>query len=146
MTTTAWAHLPNAAHIDRVFASVKANPDHWAAAWDVVQDTTWAEVRNVLKDQGRSAVWEEVREAAQNAAWDASGREKPVWYSMRDVSLGASWNATYDTIFALVAYDDCAYMLDSDPSELAILAAFSDPRAVLLLSACKAFHSIKELV
>jgi hypothetical protein len=37
-------------------------------------------------------------------------------------------------------------MLDSDPGELAILAAFGDPRAVLLLSACKVFHSIKEIV
>ena len=142
--TTKWAYLPNAVHIDRVIASAIANPHHWAAAWGVVQDTTWVEAQNVLKDQGRSAVWEEVRNTAQYAAWNTARREKPVWYSMRDVSLGASWNATYDTIFALVAYDDCAYMLDSDPSELAILAAFSDPRAVLLLSACKAFHSIKE--
>jgi hypothetical protein len=27
-----WSHLPNAVHIDRVLASVKANPKIWADA------------------------------------------------------------------------------------------------------------------
>ena len=48
----------------------------------------------------------------------------------------------YDTLLALIAYDDCAYMLDSDPGELAILAKFGDRRAVLLLGACKVFSQL----
>ena len=48
-----------------------------------------------------------------------------------------------DAVLALVAYDDCAYMLESDPGELAILAKLGDPRASLVLAACRAVHSLK---
>ena len=120
MTTTIWAHLPNAAHIDRVIASVQAHPEHWADSWDTtwsaVRSSAWDAARDLLIKQGRYSVWVEVR-------------------GVRD--------ATWDAILALCAYDDCAYMLDSDPGELAILAAFGDPRAVLILPACKIFN-IKE--
>ena len=124
MTTTAWAHLPNAAHTDRVIASVLSNPVQWTwVASDPVRHPMWdvrGEAYEVVRKQGRSSVWEEGRLSVLDGARDA--------------------------ILALIAYDDCAYMIDSDPSELAILAAFGDPRASLLLSACKAFHSIKEVV
>ena len=122
--TSAWAHLPNAAHIDRVIASVLSNPVQWTwVASDPVRHPMWdvrGEAYEVVRKQGRSSVWEEGRLSVLDGARDA--------------------------ILALIAYDDCAYMIDSDPSELAILAAFGDPRASLLLSACKAFHSIKEVV
>ena len=136
--TTEWAHLPNAAHIDRVLASAKANPEHWALAWD----TTWRAEQSAE------------RTVASNVAWDAicsQGRVK-AWYlvkqdtaglALRDTGHKVSRYVASGALLALVAYDECAYMLDSDPGELAILAAFSDPRAVLLLSACKAFHSLK---
>ena len=126
--TTDWAHLPNAPHIDRVIASVKAHPDQWVEGRGVAWNTEW--------DAGRSAeynaAWLVAREAALEAALEAA------WWAAR-------YFAQY-AILALVAYDDCAYMLDSDPGELAILAAFGDPRAVLLLPACKALQSIKEVV
>ena len=126
--TTDWAHLPNAPHIDRVIASVKAHPDQWVGGRGVAWNTEW--------DAGRSAeynaAWLVAREAALEAALEAA------WWAAR-------YFAQY-AILALVAYDDCAYMLDSDPGELAILAAFGDPRAVLLLPACKALQSIKEVV
>ena len=118
MTTTPWAHLPNAVHIDRVIANV--SPHCRAVGWDAA----WWAARVLLIKQGRYPVWLESRAVAWNAAQDA------VW----------------DAVLALIAYDDCAYMLDSDPGELAILAKFGDPRAILLLPACKAFHSLKELV
>ena len=119
-TTTPWAHLPNAVHIDRVIASAKANPDQWEAVRPRVRPAAWAVAQQVVRVQVRYAAWD--------AAW---------W---------AAWYFAQYAILALVAYDDCAYMLDSDPGELAILAAFGDHRAILLLSACKAFHSLKELV
>ena len=118
--TTKWAHLPNAAHIDRVLASFNSHPGQWNAA----ESEKWAEAWNAARDavlaQGRYTEW---AAAAEAAVWEVPRR---------------------DTILALVAYDDCAYMIDSDPGELAILAKFGDPRAVLLLSACKILHSIKE--
>ena len=36
---TAWSHLPNAANIDRVIASVKAHPDEWGE----VRYESWTE-------------------------------------------------------------------------------------------------------
>ena len=136
--TTIWAHLPNAAHIDRVIASMKVNIDTWDAAWNTLPKL-------------------QSRDAAMNAAWNAA--RGMVLVQVRDVAWNAARGATTGTgsrtaaqytaryaILALCAYDDCAYMLDSDPGELAILAAFGDPRAVLLLSACKVFHSLKEVV
>ena len=118
--TTKWAHLPNAAHIDRVIASAIAHPDHWnSRAWGT---TEWSAAWD--------AAWHDMNIQHRQAAWAAG--QKDARYPARDALL------------ALVAYDDCAYMLDSDPGELAILAKFGDPRAILLLPACKAFHSIKE--
>ena len=124
---TSWAHLPNAVHIDRVLASALANEYRWVqvrteergAAWDAAWHTSWLAARSVLLAQSREAAW--------------------------SVARDASWAVARDAILALVAYDDCAYMLDSDPGELAILAAFGDPRAILLLPACKVFHALKEL-
>ena len=127
MTTTAWAHLPNAVHIDRVIASAKANPEQWADSWDTtwsaVEDVAITAARDLLIKQGRYSVWVESRKAVWNAV-----RESGRW-----------------AILALIAYDDCAYMLDSAPSELAILAALGDNRAIILLPACKVLHSNKEL-
>ena len=134
MTTTAWAHLPNAAHIDRVIASLNSNPGHWVevrgVAWDaqvLARNSAWHSARQVVRVQSRDAEWD----AAAEAAWLVA-RNTPRFF------------AQY-AILALVAYDDCAYMLDSDPGELAILAAFGDHRAILLLSACKVFYLISQL-
>jgi hypothetical protein len=60
--TTAWAHLPNAAHIDRVLASLAATPELWGAA----RGATW------------TAAWDAAWDAAYNAiaaliAWDDCG-------------------------------------------------------------------------
>ena len=129
MTTTAWAHLPNAAHIDRVIASVKANPEQWLARHGVRLDRM---DRMAAWDAARGMVLVQVRDAAMNAA--------------RDAVAASRWPAAWCALLALCAYDDCAYMIDSDPGELAILAAFGDHRAILLLYACKVFHSSKEIV
>ena len=69
-----------------------------------------------------------------------------MWLESREAAWNAVRDSMNDTLLALIAYDDCAYMLDSDPGELAILAAFGDPRAVLILPACEILHSCKEVV
>ena len=117
--TTKWSHLPNAKYIDLVLESLKAHPSKWAAgrnaAWNAARNAAW------------NAAWNAARDAAWNAAWDAA------------------WNAAWDAIAALIAWDDCAYMLESDPDELALIAKFGDHRAILLLPACKAFNLIKSV-
>ena len=123
MTTTPWAHLPNAVHIDRVIAIANVSPHCRAVGWD----------------KG----WSVAQEKAWNIAWWLA-QEEGKWDTMRDKQQSLEWGAR-QAMLALCVYDECAYMLDSDPGELAILAAFGDPRAVLLLSACKTFHSLKEI-
>ena len=125
--TTAWAHLPNAAHIDSVIASANANPEQWVDAWEDAWD--------VARHRGRVAACKMIKKQGRNAIWDAA-----FW-----VARDTPQYAATDAILALIAYDECAYMLESDPGELAILAAFSDPRASLLLPACKVFHSLKTI-
>ena len=103
---TAWAHLPNAAHIDRVLAHLKQHSERWAAAW------------GAARDAAGDAAWGAARDAARGAAWGAA--------------RGAAW----DAIAALVAWDDCAYLLDQTPELLrAQINLVGDNRAVLLLPA-----------
>ena len=123
---TTWAHLPNAAHIDRVLASVEANLEPWLQVWFAanlvgaqVHDAAWVAGHVLIKNNARLHEW--------------SGAACSEWVAR-------------DAVLALIAYDDCAYMLNSDPGERAILAKLGDHRAILLLTACKVFHSLKELV
>ena len=140
MTTTAWAHLPNAVHIDRVIASVQAHPEHWASPRDAAWESqswdqlyaAWYAGHDILKGHGRYTEWNEAWEAARDVVWQAT-------------SADVVREAIEYAVLALVAYDDCAYMLDSDPTELATLAAFGDPRATMLFPACKVFHSLKTI-
>ena len=140
MTATDWAHLPNAVHIDRVLASVKANPEQWLQVRFDENNTAWLaysaqrrrlELYDTLNEQGRRSSWVAARDAVQVSAQGEIGTQK--WLEVRNA------------ILALIAYDDCAYMLDSDPGELAILAKFDDHRAILLLTACKVFHLLKTI-
>jgi len=151
MTQTAWAHLPNAKHIDWVIASLKANPEMWVAAWrtrDAARYAAWNAARVAAFDAAWNTAGEAARGAAFGAAFDAE------WDSAWDSAFDAAWNtageaargAATDAIAALVAYDDCAYMIESEVGELKIIAAFGDQKAVLLLPACIVYNETKELV
>jgi hypothetical protein len=129
--TTEWSHLPNAIHIDRILASLKTHPEQWSAEWSA----TW--------NAARGAAWDAARDTARDATRDTE------WSAARDAAWSAAWSAARsaarDAILCLIAYDDCAYMIESEIGELKIIAAFGDEKAVLLLPACIALHSIKEV-
>ena len=76
-------------------------------------------------------VWDMAWIAARDAAHDA------LW----DVPLVGAWGA----ILALIAYDDCAHLLTSNPEEVKLLAKFGVPTAVLLYPACLVFNETNEL-
>ena len=90
MKKSAWHDLPNAHHIDRIFAHLKANPDKWNAARD--------------------------------AAWNAA--------------TGAAMGA----ILALMAWDDCAYLLDQKPEHVKIIALLGHEASILLEPAVIAMY------
>ena len=112
---TEWAHLPNAAHIDWVLADLKANPDQWDAA----RAAAWAAARGAARDAAWADAWDAARAAARGAALDAA--------------RGAIRDAAWDAIAALVAWDDCAYILDLPVDAVKTLAACGHHPAVLLL-------------
>jgi len=118
MTPTAWADLPNAKHIDRILDDLKKNPDKWDAVWDAEWNAAW--------NAAWYAAWYAVRTAARDDAWNA------VWDATSDAARGAS--------LALIAYDDCAYLLDEKPEHVQILALLGNQVAILLYPACIALQ------
>ena len=117
--TTAWADLPNAKYIDMIMYSLKKENTAWVA----VRDTAW--------DAAKDAAYN----AAYNAAWDAA------WGAARD----AAWVAAWDAVRALIAWDDCGYLLDEKPEDVKMLALLGNQAAVLLYPACIALNKSKEL-
>ena len=136
---TAWAALPNARHIDRVLADLKARPDVWNAAWDAARDAArdaaWAAARDATWDAPWAAAWD----AAWAATWDAA--RDAAWDAAWDAARAAAWAAAW----ALVAWDDVAYILalPSDAVRMLIETCTDHHKhaAVLLLPACVAFNS-----
>ena len=76
---TAWAHLPNAVHIDRIVAHVKEHPEKWAAGYDKKSwKAAWVAVYDTARDEALDAAREAVWAAARGAtvaliAWDDAG-------------------------------------------------------------------------
>jgi hypothetical protein len=120
--TTAWAHLPNATHIDRVLASLAATPE----LWDAAMDAAW--------DDARDAAWDAAWDDARDAAWDAARG------TARDAARDAAYNAARDAIAALIAWDDCGVFLDMPPDAVRLVAVSGHHPAILLLPAAIVFN------
>jgi hypothetical protein len=123
--TSEWSHLPNAAHIDRMLAHLKAHPDQCAVAWSAAWSAAW------------DAAWRATQDAARDAARGAA------WGAARDDTRGAARDAARDAIAALVAWDDCAGILDMPVDAIKFLAANGHHPAVLLLPAVLVMKEIK---
>ena len=72
---TVWAHLPSAALIDEVLASLEASCEKWSAARGAVWDAAWHAARDAAWD----ATWGAARGAARDAiaalvAYDDAGQ------------------------------------------------------------------------
>ena len=122
--TTAWNHLTNAEHIDRIIASAKAHPEVWAA-W-------WAEGDGARTAAAWAAAWAAAEYAARDQVWDRA----------RDQARFAAGYA----VIALIAWDHSAKFLDMTADELKVWWVLSeDPACILLLPAVKAFEKIEQL-
>ena len=127
---TAWAHLPNAGHIDSVLANLKEHPEKWKAArYAAWRQTAWA------------AAWHAAYTAAQSTAkivaWHAS--QNAAWGAARD----SVWGAGRSAIAALIAWDDCAHMLDLAEATLSELRAAGNHPAILLSTAASVLKETK---
>jgi len=133
--TIAWAHLPNAQHIDWVLADLKERPAVWGAAWDAARDATWDEAwdeawdaaRHAARSAALRAAQDTARRAAEDAAWDAA------WDATWGAAWGAAWDASRHAACALVAYDGCAPLLDCPLEHLQRLYRLNPHPSFLLL-------------
>ena len=106
----------------------------WGAAWDASRNAAWGAAWDASRNAAWGAAWDAARGAAWNAAWDAArgAARGAAWTAAGDAARGAAWGS----IAALVAWDDCAYLLDQAPDFLrAQINLVDDHRAVLLLPA-----------
>jgi hypothetical protein len=142
--TTEWAQLPNAKYIDLVLADLKANPDHWTRA----RDAAWHIIPIAVRVSAKDTVWSSnrtYRRAAKDATWEAASQHavdgnidpnafQHNWAAAR----AASWDAT----LALIAYDDCAYLLNAKIEYVQMIALLGNPAAIMLYPACIALNLV----
>ncbi len=128
---SAWSHLPNAAHIDRVIESSNSYPEVWNVAYDSAWDAAWDAAYDSAYDSAYTAARDAARGAARGAAWGAA----------RGAARGAAWNA----VLAFIAYDDAASYLAMPSDQLKVWAILSEnPAAILLLPVVIAYERISE--
>ena len=130
---SAWSHLPNAAHIDRVLALIKSHPKLWDQAWSQV----WNQAFDQVRDQAFMPAWyqasDQASSQARDQAWDQA------WRSAIREAAGP--------LLALIAYDDCAKHLNLPIDQLKMLYHLTEhPACLLLQPAVIAFELEKELV
>ena len=128
MTKTKWSHLPNAKYINWVIASSKEHPENWVGAINSTGD-------KVQYHRSRSNTYGLIKDQVS-------------WYEARSGLLATNdevWIPTTGAVIALIAYDDCGYMIESDVDELKLIAAFGAERAIMLLPACIIYNETKEL-
>ena len=123
MTNIAWAHLPNAKHIDYILYDVKVRPGTWAAAQVAASYAASYAARDAALDAERAAVWSAIWSAVQDVIFDA----------IFDAAADTIW----DTITALIAWDSAADLLDCTPDVLRTMIDLAEPpvchQAALLL-------------
>lgn len=135
---SAWAYLPNAPHIDRVLKHMTENPARWDAAWDAAWNAAWNAAWETAWEAAWETAWNANRGDAWNAAWEAA--RNTAEDAARDAARNASWGAV-SALVALVAWDDCAHLLDLTPEAVKGIVRISNSKAaVLLLPAVIALH------
>ena len=127
---TTWAHLPNAAHIDRVLANLKAHPERWSAAWSAPGSAAWSATHDAAWSAAHDAARGAAQGAARGAAWSAAWRAawRATWSAAHNTAHRAAWGA----ITALIAYDDAAIFLPKPIEHLRTLYRI-DPHPMFLL-------------
>jgi len=131
---TVWTDLPNAKHIDRIIADMKKNPYQWNTA----RDAAWTVAIGAARNAACGEAWTDAREDLWNAACGEA------WTEARDAGWTEAWDAAFYVAFAaieaLIAYDDCAYLLDEKPEHVLLLGLLGNHAATLLYPACMALQ------
>jgi predicted nucleotidyltransferase len=131
-----WSHLPNAKYIDLILADLKKNPDDWFHAYTVVKGDDYNAAWKAAKKAASEAAWD----AASEAAWDAAKKAaSEAAYEVThlgddyNVAKHAAYYAARYAILALIAYDDCSWILNEKPEDIKLLAVLTQELAYVLL-------------
>jgi len=126
----ACGNLPNAEHIDLVIKMFRRDPRPWFDFGYLTKDPTWgdadADIYLSICDSDRYKTYASIL--------THSTRGLSLFFSTKDVFWGA--------LSALIAYDDCAHLLYSDPEEVKLLAALGSKTAAVLFPACSILNNI----
>lgn len=155
---TLWNTLPNAVYIQRVLDLMQSKPNAWEDDWKsfyTLEDhnarlDAMELTRSIARKAGLRSQWN----SAFNAAWAvekivhadqiAKFRAERAAMKPGDSCEGSKFfmfRHSVEAISALVTYDDCGYMIESNPADIAMLAKAKNPAALLLHPACVAFFN-----
>ena len=133
----AWDHLPNAQHIDWVIESARQHQSQWVfgrTPHDWYRDYAAAEYR--LRGSYRHSILLKTLKAARD---ELQSVIHPELHKAVDAAVSAA-------ILALIAYDDCAHLLEMSSDQLKMWAVLTEqPAAALLLPAVIARERIAQL-
>jgi hypothetical protein len=118
-TPPAWAHLPNAAHIDRILASERADPARWELPLHIR--------RFELRRSAELDIW---------ASPEPTRRIEALHAARRAIDSDAG----RDACLALIAWDDAGDLMGCAPEGMPLLIGLGYKAAPLLLPACIALN------
>lgn len=121
--------LLNLSHIERIIASARAYPEYWKVANGSIRSME----QYKLSDEACSRARHEL--VSKGVTMD--------WNRICNGIYFDKWHLVYISCICLAAYEDYAYMLDSDIDELKILAKLGNEKAIMLLPACIALSKVK---
>tara|TARA_R110000868_G_scaffold6114_1_gene35313 strand:- start:361 stop:783 length:423 start_codon:yes stop_codon:yes gene_type:complete len=126
MNNLQWDHLANAESINRAIDLFKKYPFLW-----IPPPTYYRNTEERIKALGKTGDG-----SKGHIAEFALYKEMGILHNL----TGIKTHILYDAILALMTWDNCAYMLDSDTEEISALARKGNPQAILLLPVCIIFN------
>ncbi len=130
-------NYPNADSIKSIIESVQAHPSVWAMMYD-----TYIRTDDRIARQKFNKAWYGLKGAAEDVDIDRDALYNNLCKSTSDDRKNRAELAGWAAVHGLLT-GDFAYMLESPPTEVYLLAALDLPHAVLLSIAVRAFEEIK---
>jgi hypothetical protein len=131
--------LPNISDIKRIIKSVNEYAAYWCIVVDKensfwkTQNTLWKSVMVELRKDEKLYITYKALEDVCNAAFSCEIHQS-----------GQGFSSSTDAVGVLMLRPDLAYILDSDPEDVRLLAKIGDPIIQLLLPACCVFEKIRK--
>jgi hypothetical protein len=111
-----WSELPNAKHIDRILASSQENPEAWKRT---------PKPEGVVNADALGKSFDDAECTSRGVIQDA------IWWLPPPAWLAC---------MALIAWDDCGYLLDEKVEHVEFLSNLGVHAATLLYPACVLLH------